>query len=432
MIAAALVAAMSALVQAPAATGAAQAPASPHVNEAIWGASWGGVPPNARNLFQMVRLSGAFQPLAESESVNPEDLARKLKTVPRGRRAMLIGRYAGSFWGHRPDQTEQGALKFATPWPDAAITGIERDWPRILQLLKFCGGDVDLLVADFEDWCQFITWGISDTQIEALRADPRWTQAKYGVPSMAEQLASLQDVPARSIRGTADGNYFKWNLAIGRVTAAAMNEALWKPARSAFPNVIGCNYQGQRSMDRPAPDLNGHQQPQDNVFGNAASPSLYGEASSIVNLFIDPADPTRIAWQGTVHMKRGPWPSFLICQQQARSCVRGAPEVPLVPWIAHLSYEGDVAGAGFVGFPKDPRCYDENLRHVALLGTPTFLWWRSMEAPPEPDTSRLDAVISEINGRTLGRIKLPADVEPISFLSDVVVTGGRRHDGRWV
>ena len=49
-----------------------------------------------------------------------------------------------------------------------------------------------------------------------------------------------------------------------------------------------------------------------------------------------------------------------------------------------------------------------------------------------PETRRLDALISDINSRTLGRIKQPADVEPISFLSDVVVTGGRRHDGKWV
>jgi hypothetical protein len=40
--------------------------------------------------------------------------------------------------------------------------------------------------------------------------------------------------------------------------------------------------------------------------------------------------------------------------------------------------------------------------------------------------------VSEINARTLGRIKEAADVAPISFLSEVVVSGGRRHDGRWL
>jgi hypothetical protein len=404
----------------------------PVTRDPIWVASWGSVPREAANIVPMVVLPGPFRAFGQGESADPDKVAQSLRNRPPGRRAMLIGRYASCFWGVRGDEVDRGGKKFATPWPDTAIKEVGKDWPRFLQLFKYCGGEVDILVADFEDWCQFITWGIGDAHVEALRTDPRWLQPRYGLPSLGEQLAGLDRVPPSAIRGTADGNYFKWNLAIGRVTAAAMNEALWTPAKAAFPNVLACNYQGQRSTDRPAPDLNGHQQPQDNVFGNAASPSLYGEVSSIVNLFIDPADPSRIAWQGSVRMKRGPWPSFLICQQQARACVRGGPSIPLLPWIAHLSYEGDIAGAGLVGFPKDPRCYDENLRHVALMGVPTFLWWRAMSDVPQPDTSRLDAVVSEINAHTLGRIKEPAEVEPISFLSEVVVTGGRRHDGKWL
>jgi hypothetical protein len=219
---------------------------------------------------------------------------------------------------------------------------------------------------------------------------------------------------------------------MGRITAAAMNEAIWKPAVGVFPSIAGSNYQGFRSTDRPAPDGNGHLQPSDNVFGNAASPSLYGEVERPIMDSLVVAD-RALDTSGRVRtMPRGPWSSFLICQQQARACVRSARDVPFLPWIAHLSFEGATAGAGIVGFPNDPRCYDENVRHVALLGTPTLLWWRSMEAPPQPDTSRLDALVSEINTHTLGRIKEPADVDPVSFLSEVVVTGGRRHDGKWV
>jgi hypothetical protein len=403
------------------------------VRDPIWVSSWGSVPVGIRTMERIVLLPGDFRPFAQSESVNAEDLARRLKVIPAGRRAVLINRYCHSFWGQRADQTEAGGKAFPTPWPDAAIKEIAKDWPRILQLLKYCGGEIDLLVGDFEEWGSLTTWWATDAHIEALRADPRWNEPRYGLPPLGAMLGDIAAVPALAIRTPGqDGPYLKWNWAIGRYAAGAMNVALWEPAIEAFPRLTGCNYQGQRSIDRPAADGHGHQQTQDNMFGNAASPSLYGEMWSIVNLFIDPADPSRIAWKGSVHLKRGPWQSFLVCQQQARSCVRGAPTVPLIPWIAHLSYEGDTAGKSIVSFPKDPRCYDENVRHVALMGTPTFLWWRSMELPPEPDTSRLDAVISEINGWTLGRIKEPADVEPISFLSEVVVSGGRRHDGKWV
>jgi hypothetical protein len=405
---------------------------APQIREPIWVSSWGSLPPDARNMVRMVLLPGDFRPFAGSESVDAEDLARRMKAIPPGRRALLINRYCHSFWGQRADQAEAGGRAFPTPWPDAAVKDIARDWPRILHVLKYCGGEIDLLVGDFEEWGRLTTWWASDAQIDALRADRRWNEPRFGLPPLGQLLAEIAAAPAPAIRSTGSGNYLTWNWAMGKYAAGAMNRALWEPAVEAFPGLIGCNYQGQRSMNRPAPEGNGHQQPQDNLFGNAASPSLYGEVSSIVNLFIDPADPSRIAWKGTVHMRRGPWQSFLMCQQQARACVRGAPTVPLIPWIAHLSYEGDSPGQSIVSFPKDPRCYDENLRHVALMGVPTFLWWRAMGDVPQPDTSRLDAVVSEINAHTLGRIKEPAEVEPISFLSEVVVTGGRRHDGKWL
>jgi len=219
---------------------------------------------------------------------------------------------------------------------------------------------------------------------------------------------------------------------MGKYAAGAMNVALWEPAVATFPRMIGCNYQGQRSMDRPAPEGNGHQQPQDNLFGNAASPSLYGEVSSIVNLFIDPDDPTRIAWKGTVHPPRTPWFAFLLCSQQVRACARSAPEAPILPWIANPTYPGDEPRKPVVPFPNDLRCYDETIRHAALACVPTFLWWRSNSMSTETETERLDALISDINQNTLGRIKQTADVAPVSFLSEMVVSGGRRHDGKWV
>ena len=401
--------------------------------DTIWVSSWGQVPPASTNIVPMVRLPGSFRPFGESDSVDAEELAKQLRRLPPGRRAVLVNRYCHSFWGYRQDASRApGNRDVPSPWPDAAMQEIRRDWPRILALTKHCGGTIDLLVADFEEWTALSTWGISDAGVDALRADPRWGEPRYGVGALAGALQDVASLSPKAIKDWGGPHYLKWNLELGKVTAAAMSESIWKPAAAEFPNLVGSNYQGYRATDRPAPDLNGHAQPHDNVFGNAASPSLYGEVAGIEARFVDPSDPTRLSWSGSTKLRRGPWQSLLVCQQQARACVRGAPSIPLLPWIAHLSYEGDVAGAGIVGFPKDPRCYDENLRHVALMGVPTFLWWRAMSDVPQPDTSRLDAVVTEINAHTLGRIKEPADVEPISFLSEVVVTGGRRHDGKWL
>ena len=428
LLAGLLVSGLDAIAQS---TGAATAAASV---DPIWIAAWGDPGPGVRNAFRMIRLPGAYVPLADNESVDAEEVARELKRLPKGRRALLALRYCTSFWGVRGDATERGALPpVAGPWAETAMTQIAREWPRTLALLKHCGAELDLVVLDLEEWGRMSTWWLEPAQMDALRADPRWKLPILGLEPLSSRLADLERMPVADIkRAGPQGAYLKWNLEIGRTTAHIMSEALWNPARAVFPSLVCSNYQGFRSRDRPAPDGNGHQQPQDNIVGNAASPSLYGEVESIVNLAVDANDPTRIAWNGTSRVARSPWMSFLLCHQRARACVRGAPETPLMPWIANASYPGDDPAKPVVAFPRDLRCYDENVRHAALLGVPTFLWWRANGESSESDTRRLDDLVTEINARTLGRIRQPANVEPISFLSEVVVTGGRRHDGKWV
>ena len=400
----------------------------------IWIAAWGDPGAGVRNAFQMIRLPGTYVPLADNESVDAEAIAQQLKRLPKGRRVLLALRYCGSFWGVRGDATERGPLPaIAGPWAETAVSQIAREWPRTLALLKHCGAELDLVVLDLEEWGRMSTWWLDPAQMDALRADPRWKLPVFGLEPLSRRLADLERMPTADIkRAGPHGAYLKWNLEIGRTTAHIMSEALWKPAQAAFPSLVCSNYQGFRSQERPAPDGNGHQQPQDNVVGNAASPSLYGEVESIVNLAIDANDPTQIAWSGTTHVVRSPWMSFLICHQRARACVRGAPDIPLMPWIANASYPGDDPARPVVAFPQDLRCYDENVRHAALLGVPTFLWWRANSESSASDTRRLDDLVTEINASTLGRIKQPAEVSPISFLSEVVVSGGRRHDGKWI
>jgi hypothetical protein len=417
------------------AAGQSPAPRDRQPQQPIWIASWGRPGQETSNVFPMVRVAGEFSPFTDGEALDPEPIARQLERLPKGRRSVLLLRYGGTFWGVRGDAIDGDgrAPAVPTPWAERAIAEIRREWPRTLSLLKHCGADMDLLVLDFESWGCMNTWHLDAAGIDALRSDPRWGRPSFGIEPLAASLAELREVAAADIRRPGpDGPYLRWNLAMGRITAAAMAAAIWTPAREAFPSLTCSNYDGMRAMDRPSSDMNGHQQPHDNVVGNAASPSLYGELGSIVQLFIDPSDPSRIAWSGSERLPRVPWSSFLLCTQRARACVRGAPSVPLLPWIANPSYRGDDPRNPVVPFPLDLRCYDENVRHSALLGTQTFLWWRADSESSPSDTARIDALVSEINARTLGRIAEPADVEPISFLSEVVVTGGRRHDGTWV
>jgi hypothetical protein len=401
--------------------------------EPVWVAAWGSLREPKANITAMVTLPGDFRPGSEADSVDAEELARQLKMRPAGRRAILLSRYCHSFWGHRLDlvRTPDGG-EFMGPWADDALATIAKDWPRILAVTKYCGGTLDLLVGDFEEHGRFSTWWMTDEQMHAVMKDPRWSRPSAGLEPLGATLRNLAGLTPAEIKDPKGPASKAWNLATFRLATAYINRALWLPAVEQFPGLVGSNYQGVRTIDRPSPDLNGHQQPGDCIFGNASSPSLYGEIGSITNLRIDAADPTRISWQGDRRLPRTAWTSLMLCQQQARSCVRGARDMPLIPWIANPSFAGDDPKNPVVGFVQDLRAYDENVRHVALLGVPTILWWRSGEASTASETDRVDQLVAEINRHALGRIKEPADVEPISFLSEVLVTGGRRHDGKWL
>jgi hypothetical protein len=402
----------------------------------VWVASWGSVPAGCVNLEPMVWLPGDYRPGVPGDAVDGEELAKQLKSRKPGRRALLANRYCHSFWGYRPDLV-QGADKghFPGPWADSVLPEINKDWPQILRIVQACGGSVDYLICDFEEWGRFTTWNMSESQIDAVRGDPRWKSSRLGTPSMAELAAGLDGLSAAQIKDPRGDAYLVWNYAAGRVTAAYMNTAIWDPAIHAFPRIVGSNYRGWSTPKDPPPCGNGHLQPDDNVFGNAISPSLYGEVESLTSRFIDPANPTTVVRQpreGAIPYSRGPWQSFLLAHQQARAAVRGGSGRIFLPWVAHASYDGTPIGRRFVGFPEDLRCYDEHIRHLVVLGAPALLWWRNPTDHPEADAVRLDQLITDSNQACLGRVASPVTAEPISFLSDIVISGARRRDGRYV
>lgn len=406
------------------------------ISRGVWAASWGSVPTGCSNLEPMVWLPGEFHPGASSESVDGEALARQLMQHPRGRRVLLVNRYCHSFWGYQPDLIKGDLVApLAGPWADSVLPEITKDWPQILRIVKACGGTIDYLACDFEEWGNFTTWNLTDAQITAIRSDSRWSLSHFGAPSMREMMSSFSELSASDIKDARQDAYLRWNYAIGRTTVAYMNKAVWSPAVTAFPSVIGSNYRGWTTPPDPAPCGNGHLQPEDNVLGNAVSPSLYGEIESLVSRYIDPINPTLMIRQpvaGAVAFTRGPWQSFLVAQQQARAAVRGSRGRPFLPWVAHASYDGTPSGKGFVGFPVDLRCYDEHIRHTILLGAQVLLWWRNPTDHPEPDAYRLNQIISDSNEHCLGRILKPVSLESVSFLAHSVLSGAQRVDGKWI
>lgn len=415
-------------------------PAVPGHTE-IWAAAWKPVTGNLSYVTPMIWVDGYFKPGQDNPSIDPEPIARQSKRLPAGRRVLLWYRYFLSFWGCTADaRSMPDGRTVALPWPSVAAPAIKSEWSRFLDLYRFCGGEIDYLVGDCEDWTRFLSWGLSEEQLGAIRGDSRFDVAGYGTPSLRQLTAAIALDKVLKPQESAD--YLGWNLQVGRFASAVMNDTIWRPAVERYPALAGSNYDGKRMLDRPAPDLNGHSQPSDNIFGTCASPVAYGVVSQASSAwFIDDTDPTRLARKGSSHLGRTPWGSFLMDVQLGRACRRGSMNEPMMPWIAPATYPGDKPGT--VGYADDTRLWDEMVRQYALLGTSVFLWWNPKVVPvpggktiivPDHDAlaGRLDDLLKEVNSRLGGRVLRSLASEPVSFRSRHVIGGAQIGGGRYM
>jgi hypothetical protein len=403
----------------------------------IWVTAWRRVPPGQDLLVEMVRLEGEFVPGRPNRPPAPADIARRTQLAPKGRASILWWRYANSLFAYEADALDRGV---ASPWVDGAISQLKGEWEPWLDEFRRAGGRLDVLVGDCEQIAKFRSWNIPPSDIPRIVSDPRAQRPYLGVEPLASLVGTLD--PAKVKNATPGGDYLVWNRVMGRLNAAAMDRAIFQPACARFPSLVGSNYLGMRTVDRPAPDLNGHLQPEDCIVGTHAAPSCYGQIEQVAtSAFIDEADPTKVSRSGRDRLPKSPWTSFLLDVQLARSCVRSAPDVPLAPWIAQASWTGD---RGEVPYPSDRRVWDEMVRHLSLCRTEFFHYWNPPEVfGPAADSAmqqriadqcsmRLINVLRDVNGQTLGRVEQAITSEPLSLRAEIVTSGARRIDGKYV
>jgi hypothetical protein len=412
-----------------------QAPAAEVVPaRPIWISSWKPVWRVLPHVTPMLWLGGYLTctPNPSDKLPDAEQMAQASAAIPEGRRVLLWYRYFTTFWSCPEDEVRsaQSGLSYRGPWSDVAMSKVEEEWSRWLLRFQRSGGQLDYLIGDCEDWSKLTNWWLKPDQLAAIRGDPRFREAKYGLAPLSEML---KGVNLDLVLDTATSSqYLGWNLQISRMSAAEMIRSVWDPALRLFPKLRGANYGGLRDVVQPAPDPNGHPQPLDNVFGTSPSPVAYGSLlQASTSYSIDPANPTRLIRGAGKRLPQDAWGSFLIDQQQGRAARRGMPDRPLLPWIASRTFTGDDGRS--IGYPKDPRYYIENIVHYALLGTEVFLWWNPVPGGNSPAmdevkgmqelAEELERVMVLVNDQCGGVVERTIDVSPIRLDSPFVLTG---------
>ena len=437
----------------------------------IWAATWE-QQPALQYVFPMVWLRWPMdkQPIYENNieryqsffpRVSVPDVASikgALNALPPGRRALFAWHFGAGFFGDTTWSAENVASLDGTPsqqpspWCESAVDLARAQWTAALSSMKAQDVNFDFLVLDNEQQGIFNNFNLMDQDasgkfVKSIVNDPRANETRFGLPALNDQLIG---VDTNRVGGPGVGNdYLAWNNVVAKLTTTALNEALWTPAKSAYPNLKGSNYEGfKMSATDAAPDWYGHAQPHDNVFGSSNSPICYGVLIHAATAWgINPADPTRLVLGGSTKLARGPWSSLLMDVQTIRS-VRRTGQTELCPWISTPVYAGGEPGqqlaAPLCGYPTAPQYHDEMIRHLALAGSKTFLVWNSPSSPITTvyqtaapalrieHANRLNELLRELNTKLGGFVENPLAINRIAFNSNILVSGAQTSSGSYL
>jgi hypothetical protein len=407
----------------------------------------------------------------------------RLKGLAPGKRAIEPYSFAYTYWNYLSegitgvsgsstmynDDGTSGVCAgiYANIWAEKGLSLGKAAWQQILNEISATGGSIDWMMADVESgyslFNNFTIRGITGL-INAFATNPKFTETWYGVTSINEQMLADGVTVGNVALGPPNTDYVVWNKAVNSLVTAFLEEVLWKPTVSLFPDIQGSNYStfNSGSSTDTYRDLNGHPNYDTSVFGSAASPVLYGVIGQLATAWkINPNDTTQIIFGATTDsnyiVNRSPWNSFLLDVQNIRTIKRNSPNIPFTPWIASVKYTGvDQAGisnsapppigyadvtAGYnadvgytFGSAGNSAYYYEMVRHVCLYGTKAFGYWNFNSATNglTLHAQLLNNVISDVNTRLGGFTIETADSSPVSWQTDKFISGAPKPDGSYL
>jgi len=320
----------------------------------IVGYCWSDVIPECDNL-----ISFGTRRLTQEGLDEPDLMKTVTDKMPEGHRVMFFWHIETDLTEHPDDRCRdaQGNLtEFQGIWLDNGIARIRERVERFFSAYKRVGGELDVLVLDYEGGLS--NWHIGDNlaRWKAIENDPRF-------PEIADKLG-FSDLTTVcewwKQQGDARLNYLRWNALMMQRVAEALNQAIYEPLRRYYPNVKVSNYgYCYYSSELGVPDLNGHKY---YLFGHGAhvgthqAPVLY---ACIGQLEHNPPE-------GLTAYPKTPFNAFRLSLNDMR-CAAGSSDVPLYPWLAYRGWSESGVGNNDL--------YQELIFHAGLCGADAFLYW---------------------------------------------------------
>lgn len=332
---------------------------------------------------------------------HPAAAARRSLRAPTDRSAAFLWNVAPKLLSTPADacRTPAGTpTAYPSPWLQAGAAAVAGQISSFFRRFKAAGGRVNYLVIDYE--AGLTSWQLSPTGVAAIEHDPRFPRLRAELGF--RKLASIM---------VAGSHRRKWNLLMGADVAAALNQAVFKPAMKVYPNIRGSNFGGAIMLPpHVAPDINNHYQPLSCVFGNCQSPAFYGDIGGLAH-----------TTKGGKTYGNSPF-AVLRYEMSYLQGVQASSRLPIVPWVAYRS------------FRKSNGYYKELIYQLALRGCGELLYWNPRAAgghagATATDDRHLGSLLAKLRHR-LGAKPGPTTAVPaVGWKSDLLVAARRTEGG---
>lgn len=305
----------------------------------------------------------------------PGRVAAELKARPAGQRILFFWDMLHYLADHPQDriQNADGSLtNIRSPFMDNGIAqtrGIVLDF---LQRVKAEGGDIDVLVLDYE---RVFFW---DPAYKALEQDPRW-------PRLAAELGY------NDLQRQWDDRWVRWNEVMGRYFDEAIHQSTVAPLWSVFPAAQVVNYEAFTCLpDAPTMHVSGNAYLRQSVVDSNGNRIGLGTHDSFPFYgFIFPYTATA-RFDGVNEVGGDPF-SVVRLEIHRLRAMRHRNVRPQMAWVSPKGYDvvqSDPQLAGVQQVLRLSPYWDELALQLGMNGSETFLYWN-----PEPYRSDQDATV---------------------------------------
>jgi hypothetical protein len=373
--------------------------------------SWSTVPAECRHITPFLWFT---------KDSDPAKIASESLKRPAGHRVLFSWDMHGDLLSNPGDRcrTADGQdTKFQGVWPEKGLEAVRVRFDDFFRHFKDAGGQMDLLILDFEG--NFSNWAIGGVENKdhwlAIQNDPRF-------PALATTLGFEELLTVANF--FSGRSYLKWNAVMAGVADDALNRAVFLPARKYFPGLRGSNYGSCVMTEKNAvPDLNGHMQWTETVpMGTYQAPSFYTWIGQLAGRQLDGKKP----------FGQSPFAGLLLTLNTMRAVCRSSP-MPVTPWVAWQRYAGDGPGCPPATVANTPY-YREMVLHLALTGSVHILFWNPHPWLPSQDPATmslprdeqlLDGILDQLTKALAGNEREALTLSPIPWDATVIATALR-------